>query len=87
MELNPADNITRVLSPSELTSGHRYQSGPEFLKKIRENWPKNKVNLPPYKKARKRNGQELFKKQHNTLDYMGLIFVSWKAKTGNGNKN
>ena len=45
-DVNPADDISRGLSPSELTMGHRYLSGPEFLKTERENWPKNKVNPP-----------------------------------------
>lgn len=38
-DVNPADDISHGLSPSELTVGHRYLSGPEFLKTERENWP------------------------------------------------
>ena len=45
-EVNPADDITRGLSPSKLVSGQRYQNGPEFLKWKREYWPENKINSP-----------------------------------------
>ena len=45
-EANPADDITRGLSPTELGTGFRYSSGPKFLYESAELWPENKVKAP-----------------------------------------
>lgn len=45
-EANPADDITRGLSPIELGTGFRYNSGPKFLYESEELWPGNKVKTP-----------------------------------------
>ncbi|XP_068707671.1 uncharacterized protein [Montipora foliosa] len=45
-EANPADDITRGLSPTELGAGFRYISGPKFLYESAELWPENKVKAP-----------------------------------------
>ena len=45
-EVNPADDISHGLSPSQLVRGHRYLSGPDFLKSEKGNWPRNKLNPP-----------------------------------------
>ena len=43
IEANPADDISRGLSPTELCKGFRYNSGPKFLYESAELWPENKV--------------------------------------------
>ena len=48
-ESNPADDITRGLRPSELSVGHRYNDGPNFLYEVEELWPENKVQAPSEK--------------------------------------
>ena len=45
-EANPADDITRGLSPTELGTGFRYNSGPKILYESAELWPENKVKAP-----------------------------------------
>ena len=44
--LNPADDITRGLHPTQLSTGYRYSDGPEFLYKLQEQWPENKTAVP-----------------------------------------
>ena len=39
--LNPADDVSRGLLPSELTSEHRWLTGPAFLAKDESRWPEN----------------------------------------------
>ena len=53
---NPADDIIRGLHPVELNLNHRYSAGPEFLYKVTEFWPENKVEvlLEKGKRERKR---------------------------------
>ena len=55
-ENNPADDITRGLHPVELNLSHSYSAGPEFLYKVTEFWPENKVEvlLGENKRERKR---------------------------------
>ena len=43
---NPADDITRGLSPTELGTGFRYNDGPKFLYESAELWPELKVKAP-----------------------------------------
>ena len=45
-EANPADDITRGLCPTVLSTGFRYSSGPKFLYESAELWPENKVKAP-----------------------------------------
>ena len=45
-EGNPADDITRGLSPMELGMGFCYSGGPKFLYESAELWPGNKVKVP-----------------------------------------
>ena len=45
-ESNPVDDIARGLRPSELSVGHRYNDGPNFLYEVEELWPENKVQAP-----------------------------------------
>jgi hypothetical protein len=85
-DVNPADDISRGLSPSELTMGHRYLSGPEFLKTETENWPKNKVNLPSERGHGRKKGNQVdrYFSRENTFNQLELVFVSGKAKTSDG---
>ena len=45
-EANPADGINWRLRPTELGTGFRYSSGPNFLYESAELWPKNKFKAP-----------------------------------------
>ncbi|XP_022791300.1 uncharacterized protein LOC111330663 [Stylophora pistillata] len=45
-EVNPADDISRGLSPTELCKGFRYSSVPKFLYESAQLWPENKVEAP-----------------------------------------
>jgi len=56
-ESNPADDITRGLSPTELGTGFRYNSGPKFLYESAELWPENKVKTPCENVKRKEEGK------------------------------
>lgn len=42
-ELNPSDEASRGLLPSELTSEHRFVVGPDFLKLPDSEWPEQRV--------------------------------------------
>ena len=46
--LNPADDCSRGLQPSELNSGHRWFHGPEFLHLEELNWPGTFIPDPEY---------------------------------------
>ena len=45
-EANPADDIIRGISLTELGAGFCYISGPKFLYESAELWPENKVKAP-----------------------------------------
>ena len=45
-ESNPADDITRGVSHTEVGTGFRYNNGSKFLYESAELWPENKVKTP-----------------------------------------
>ena len=45
--LNPADYVSRRMSPSSLTADHRCLRGPDFLRKPETCWPTDKCQSVP----------------------------------------
>ena len=45
--LNPADYVSREMSPSSLTAHHRWLRGPDFLRKPETCWPTDKFQFVP----------------------------------------
>ena len=72
-ESNPADDITRGLRPSELSVGHRYNDGPNFLYEVEELWPENKVQAP----SEKDNESEKKKRWAGTSQ-ANEVLLGWK---------
>ena len=73
-EANPADDISRGLSPTELCKGFRYDSGPKFLYESAELWPENKVKAPSEKDevSEKKKGRWVGASQKNE------VLLGWK---------
>ena len=46
-KMNPADDISRGMSASELKKSTRWQQGPEFLQIVDEDWPKGPAVMEP----------------------------------------
>lgn len=72
-ESNPADDITRGQRPAELSVGHRYNDGPNFLYEVEELWPENKVQAP----CEKDNESEK-KKRWAGASQAKEILLGWK---------
>ena len=43
-DLNPADDASRGIAPSELTINHRWFNGPDFLSLVPDQWPPSPIN-------------------------------------------
>ena len=73
-EANPADDISRGLSPTELCKGFCYNSGPKFLYESAELWPENKVEAPSEKDevSEKKKGRWAGTSQENE------VLLGWK---------
>ena len=76
---NPADDLSRGLSASELMNNERWLKGPSFLWKPEEFWPKQPEfgELPPEAETKNASKVYAFESDEGSLDYFFERYSSW----------